>query len=254
MKKLTIGLISLLCLGAVIFYLKPRYEVAHVKQGAISETVYGLGTIKSHRIYDAKLAMPTIIRKYLVKEGDTVKPQTPLFTTDDGVTFRAPFEGTITKIYPQIGELISNQKTVLTLQDLKDLYLEVSLEQQGALRVKKDQLAQISFEFFRNKTFQGKVETILPQENEFIAHLQVENMPTEILPGMSADVAFLIDQIPDAILVPIKAIKHGMITILKENKKETIKVEIGLIDQEYAQILNPKFSPNTEIIIPKEKY
>ena len=250
MKKLSILLaITIVSIVSFIFYKKNNALIINPQKGKISEVIYGLGIIKSHKIHEAKFAMPTVVREYFVKEGQEVEKNQALFSTDDGVVFKTPIKGTVTKIYPQLKELVPPQKTIIEIQDLKDLYAEVSLEQQGALRVKKDLPCEISFEFLRNKSFQGKVETILPQDNQFIAHLQVSGMPIEILPGMSADVAFLVAEKENVTLIPIKAINHGQILIKKNGDKQKIKVEVGLMDQEYAEIVSPELIPNDEIYL-----
>src|SRR5690606_24527986 len=83
--------------------------------------------------------------------------------------FRAPFSGTITSLNVQLGEVALPQVSVMRLEDLYDKYLEVSLEQDAALRVKKGQKAQVVFESISGRKFEGAVTSIYPKQGEFVA-------------------------------------------------------------------------------------
>ena len=118
------------------------------------------------------------------------------------------------------------------------------------MRIKKGTKAEISFEFFRNKKIIGEIETIYPKQNEFIAKVKFSKIPEGVLPGMTADVAFEIDRKADAMLVPAKAIVNGNIIIKRNGDKKKYSAKVGLMDLEFAEILEPKLNLNDEIIIP----
>ena len=67
-----------------------------------------------------------------------------------------------------VGENLFPQTVILSLIDLNHLYLEVSLEQQGAMKLSIGMKSEISFEFFRNKKMIGEISTIYPKNDQFI--------------------------------------------------------------------------------------
>jgi len=222
------------------------------KKGPITESIYAIGIVKSERNYELKLGVVSGIKNYFVKEGDNVKIAQRLFINDSGTIFSAPFSGVVTHLPYSIGETIAPGQSLLTLVDLKKLYLEASLEQQGALKVKKGQSVQISFESFRSKSFVGVVRNVLPRNMEFVVQVEVDGLPENILPGMNADMSIEVMKKDLAILLPIAAVSNGHILMKKNKGTEKIPVVVGVSDSEYVEILSPELSLADEIFLPKE--
>ncbi len=234
----------------LIFLAACQKQVIHPKRGEIVEAVYGLGTVESEDVYQAKAGVLSSIKEFYVKEGQDVLKDQKLFLVDQGVAIRAPFAGRVTSIPVHIQETIFPQSLILNLVNLEKLYLSVSLEQQAAMKIKKGIKAEISFEFFRNKKIIGTLDTFYPKNSDFIAKVKIDDLPQGVLPGMTADVAFEIDRKKDALLVPTRAIVNGFLTYKHEGKKERVKVKIGLMDMEMAEILEPSLSVEDEILLP----
>lgn len=221
--------------------------------GPVVESVYAIGSVKSHDVYNLKVGVLTSVRKFYVKEGDRVKEGDKLLTLDSGVTLNSLISGVVTTIPVNLGETVSAQQTILSVVNLDKLYLEASLEQNGALKIKKGQKVLISFESFRSQSFSGVVENIIPREGEFVVQVTVSDLPENILPGMNADLSIEINKKDNALLVPVGAISNGSITLLKDGKKEKVKVEIGISDSEFAEILSPTLKADDEILMTNQK-
>lgn len=220
--------------------------------GPITESVYAIGVVKSERSYDLKLGVVTAVKRYFVHEGDAVKLSQPLLMDDSGTIFKAPFAGVVTHLPFGLKETVAPQQALLSLIDLKKLYLEASLEQLGALKVRRGQSVQISFESFRSQIFHGVVENVLPRNLEFVVQVKVQNLPENILPGMNADLSIEIMKKTKAVLLPLVAISNNHILIKKEKGVEKIAVQVGVTDAEFAEVLSPALSLNDEILLPKE--
>jgi len=257
-KKLII-IISVICIFIVATFLwnhfKQKPEALHPKEASIVEAVYGLGTVGSTKEFSVKFAIPVGIREVLVKEGQEVKKNSPLLITDENVVVRAPFTGTVTHINHRVGETIFPQIPILTIVDLKDLFVEVSLEQQGALKVRPSLVAKLTFESLAQEAVSGVVTSVLPSQDQFLAHIEVKNLPSQVLPGMSADVAIIIAQKDKAILIPKGVVANGSVLIRKagDSKKiEKIQLKMGLSDGEYVEVISPKLDLNDEIVIEQK--
>lgn len=156
--------------------------------------VYGIGTVTATHTFQLKLADAATLKTLHAQEGDWVAAQAPLVTLLDGRTFRAPFPGTVTALPFKPGENVFPQLPIVTVTDLQDRYVLVSLEQHGALRVRERQPVRLSFESLRAARFTGTVRAIYPHEGQFLVHITVAELPPAILPGMTADVAIEVDR------------------------------------------------------------
>ncbi|MBE7413127.1 MAG: efflux RND transporter periplasmic adaptor subunit [Leptospiraceae bacterium] len=246
-------IILLLIFWTIKFNIQENGNSINVKSGPIIESVYGLGTIVPTHSYQIKIGVVSNIKKLFVKEGDLVKAGQPLIELEQIALFKAPFSGTITSIPFKIGETVFPQIPILTLMDLKDRYITVSLEQQGALRIKKNQKVRIIFESMKDKRFIGNVRAIFPTDNQFTVHIDAKDLPDEILPGMTADVAIEIDKRENAILIPLSSVASGVVQIIRKGKKMNIEVKIGVIDGEFGEVVSGDIQPTDKILLSKLK-
>jgi membrane fusion protein, macrolide-specific efflux system len=237
-----------------ILYFKSKSEPEmNLKLGDVQESIYGLGKVKSDRVFEFKLGVIASIRKAHVKEGDEVKTGQRLLDFDSMESLFAPFDGVIVSRPFNERENVFPQVPILRLEDLKRRYVEVALEQQGALRVEPKQNAKFSFESLRGKTFAGTVESIYPSRDQFFVRIKPEHLPEEILPGMTADVAIEVGKKEKVLLVPNAAVVGGKVTRIRDGEKEKIEVKIGISDGEWAELESGDLKVDDKVLIPRKK-
>lgn len=217
--------------------------------GPVVEAVYGLGTVIASQTYQVKTAINQRISAIQVREGDMVKFGDALIQFDDSGVSRAPFTGTVTSIPSKKGELIFPSIPALTLVNLKSLFLEVSLEQQAALRVKRDQKAIVSFESIRGERLEARVQSIYPRDAQFIVRIDLDHFPEGILPGMTADVAIEAGRKENALSIPLRAISSGKVTLVRDGKKIKETIQVGVVDGQWAEIKSGNILPGDEILV-----
>ncbi len=235
------------------YYRQQNYETFRPKSGKVTEAVYGLGKVKSVHRFDVRLGVVSTVEKLYVREGQNVKKGDKLIEFDSGAMFRAPFDGTITLVAHYEGETAVPQVPVLRLEDLRDRFIELSLEQEGALRIRTGQPAKVSFESLRGQVLEGKVHALFARDDEFLTHIRVDRLDDSILPGMSADVTIEIGTVPNAVLVPVSAISNGMLTVRRNGKLEKIRAEIGNVDGVMAEIKGDALKLDDEVLVRKAK-
>jgi multidrug efflux pump subunit AcrA (membrane-fusion protein) len=248
-SSLVVVLLSILTIYTVqknkIEYVKPR-------NGEIIEAIYGLGKVKTDHFYEVKLGVSSTVIKVFVKEGVFVKKGDLLIRLEDGVDFYAPFAGTITEVNVSDRQIVFPQQAILRLEDFLSKYIEVSLEQQGALRVKPGQSVKVVFESIRGDVQQGRVSTIFSRNDEFLAHILVPGLSENILPGMTADIAIEIDRKANALLIPLMSINNGRVVIERDGKKMPLLLKIGSIDGNWAEVTEGDLKI-TDLIVVKGK-
>lgn len=254
-KKLILGSITILCIAAFFAFKFKKTEIVHPSVGPITESVYAISTVKSESNFTLRIGVLSNIDRLYVAEGDEVKPGQKLLTIDSGTTFFSPHAGIVTEIPFGLKETIAPQTPIIKIVDLKNLYLEASIEQVAALKISKGMRVVISFDDYRNKIFEGVVKSVLPREQDFVIQVEVKNLPNNILPGMSADLSIEISKKSHAVTVPSKAVSNGFIILNKNGSKIKTKVEVGITDAENVEIISPVLNVEDEILLPsKEKF
>ena len=251
---LSLSLIIALTISGGIFYKNSKYTFVLSERGNIVEAIYGLGKVKTDAKYEVKLGIMARVVKMMAFEGDRVQKGTKLLKMDNGITYKSPIDGVITFVGFGENETAIPRSPIIRVEDISKRYIEISLEQQGALRVKQGQKAEILFESLRGEKYFGIVDSIYPRNGEFIVHLEVEGLKESILPGMTADIAIKVGERENALLIPVSAIDNGKVTIKKDGKrKKKISVKVGKVDGTRAEILSDNIKENDLILIPKKR-
>lgn len=223
-----------------------------LKKGPVIESVYGIGTITATRSFQLKFGVLGTVRKIFVREGDPVKRGQTLIEMDNGLQLSAPFSGTVTFLPVKVGETVFPQSVLLSVVDLHDRYIVVSLEQRAALRVRQGQSAKISFDSMRGETFEGKVESVYSNENNFLVRIGVPGLPPQILPGMTADVGIAVSEPREALLAPVLAIDGGKVYVKRGlGKPKAVEVRVGVADDVAAEIVSGEVHEGDRLVLQK---
>jgi multidrug efflux pump subunit AcrA (membrane-fusion protein) len=253
-RRISILAVAVLIMAIVVsafFLRRSKVELVDVKRGNIQESVYGLGKVRSRKIYDLKLGVPDRIISLFVKEGDIVKKGDRLAKFEEGPVATAPFEGTITALQFHESENVFPQAVVMRIEDLNDIYIEVTLEQQGALRVRAGHPAKFSLESLRGTLGTGIVESIFPKEDQFVVRVTAQNFPKEILPGMTADVAIEVGHKDNVLLIPLGAVNNGRVVVVRGGHKIKVDVKVGAVDGDWAEVLDGDVKTGDQVVVPK---
>lgn len=247
-----IGALALIGLG-YLYFKSRNIEYVHPRRGNIIEAVYGQGKVKTDKLYELKLGVLSTAEKLYVVEGESVSKGDSLLKLDSGLILKAPFTGIVSYIAFHENENLPVGMTLIRIESEADRYLEVSLEQQGALRVRPGLNAKVIFESLRNEQYQGMVSSVYSREDEFIARIRIENLGPGILSGMTADVAIVVGELSDALLIPLSSIHNGKVTVRRKGKKlrEKVSIKIGKVDSSWAEVLEGDLLLEDEVLIPK---
>ncbi|MGE3973190.1 MAG: efflux RND transporter periplasmic adaptor subunit [Bdellovibrionales bacterium] len=251
--KLIVIILAVLLLGIVTLLIFEPFgsrEKIKPKQGDVVESIYGLGTVTADKLYRVRAGIMLTVQKLFVREGDLVKPGEPLVQLDENV-MRSTIEGTVTSIAYKEGELVTPQVAIVTVTNLENLFLEISLEQQSILRVKKGQNVQVSFESLRNEKFEGTVSSVYPRDSQFIVRIELKIWPPSVLPGMTADVAILVGKKLNVLLIPIRSIVGGQVTRIRSGKRERVPIKLGVIDGEWGEVISENIGKDDELVLRK---
>ncbi len=162
----------------------------------------------------------------------------------------APMGGTVLSIDAEIGDRISNE-TILTLADLSQTMVAVSLDEIDSTNIQIGNRAEISFDAIPDQTFQGQVVQINPSlvrvgnsqavrvwvlldalSNDFIS------LPV----GLNSAVDIITGDAQNAVLVTIDALHKNVdgsdnVFVIDGDSLEPRSVQVGLRDATTAEII-----------------
>lgn len=213
-------------------------DVGKVEKGSIIEAVYGLGTVTARQMYQMRLGFTATLLQVHVREGERVSKGAPLVLLDGVTLLRAPFAGTVTALPFKVGETVFPQVPILTLVDLADRYVIVQLEQEGALKVRSGQPAHLRIDSMKGQKFEGSVRSVYSHETQFLADIQIKDLPAAILPGMTLDVAIEISKKNDVLVAPAAALDKGTLRVRRGGGARQVPVEVGLRDGDRVEIVS----------------
>lgn len=160
----------------------------------------------------------------------------------DNTILRAPADGTITTIDVKLGELVTVQKPVITLEDVSNVYIEANINESDITRVALGQKVSVTFDAFGpEQIFTATVSSIDPSSTTVsgVVNYKIKatlDDPTLVKPGMTANMTITTGEKTDVIFIP-KAAVHSLdgsefvyvVTDLKRKKYEKRGVTTGFV-------------------------
>lgn len=245
--KIALALLTVALFVAVLQRARvERTEAARI--GKVVSSIYGLGTVTADEVYRVKAGVALQLREIPVKEGQVVEAGDTLARFEESVV-RAPFPGTVSEVAFKLGEIVPPQTPVMTLTNLKHLFLEVNLEQQSVLSVTSGAPVRVSFESLRSEPFLGNVKYVFPRESQFIVRIELEKWPAGVLPGMTADVAIETGAKENALLIPIKGIQDGQVIRVRDGKRARAAVGLGTVAGDWAEVVSGDIRPSDGVVV-----
>jgi membrane fusion protein (multidrug efflux system) len=123
---------------------------------------------------------------------------------------RAPFGGVLGIRQVDLGEYVSPGARLVTLQDLKPLYVDFDLPQQDMAQVATGMPVTLTVDTFPGETFTGEITAIEPQvaqeTRNFPVRATLANDDGRLRPGMFADVAVQLPERRRVVTLPKTAV------------------------------------------------
>ena len=235
---------------------------------------YNTTVAKDFAQYDlAKAQLEDVQREWeRVKDGqngDDIEAAQARVTAAESVAglavIKAPFDGTITSVYTNVGDEVNAGIKAFRLDDLSSYYIEVEIPEIDINRIEIGQEAEFTFDSILDKTYYGRVIEVAGAgseeqgETNFIVKLIMTDSDQEILPGMTASVSIMVTKLEDVLIVPTRAIRleNGDIVVyaLRNEKIEKVVIEIGASSDSYTQITTGDIVENETLVLnPPEDF
>jgi HlyD family secretion protein len=173
-------------------------------------------------------------------------------------TIVSPMDGVVLSRDVQVGDAVSSilvlgsQATLLmTLGDIREVYVKGKVDEADIGKVYVGQPARISVEAFRDRTFTGRVTKISPLGVEkdnvttFEVRVSIQNDRGELRPNMSANAEIVLQEKHHVLLIPEQALiydsaRHCFVEVPDPRAKEgrrRVPVRVGLTNGVKAEVI-----------------
>jgi HlyD family secretion protein len=197
-------------------------------------------------------------------------------------TMKAPFDGVVLDVTTEVGEWISPSPPgvfippVVDLIDPASLYLSAPIDEADVARIKVGFPVRITLDAFRGKSFAGTLtyaSSFVETRQEQNRTLEVEAvftdnpLPTNLLPGLSADLEVILEARDNVLRIPTYALMEGSrVMVIKDDQLVARPVTTGLHNWKYTEITSglteseqvvvsldrPEVTPGARVVVTGE--
>ena len=142
----------------------------------------------------------------------------------------------------EAGELVSPHFKVASLFNVSKVFVDAGIIEKDISKVRRDQNVTVEVDAYPKDQREVKVATISPvvegKSRNFKVRIEIPNNdPTKpFLPGMFARAKIIIYSAPQALIVPVSAIKDDMVYVVKDSKVSPQVVKVKYKSYDYAEI------------------
>ncbi|PQJ69182.1 efflux RND transporter periplasmic adaptor subunit [Polaribacter butkevichii] len=176
------------------------------------------------------------------------------------INLYAPISGYVTKVNVSNGSFVSSSSELLEIINTDHIHLELSVFEKDILKIKKNQKIEFKIPEASDKTYEATVHlvgTSINADRTIKVHGHINDEESNnFISGMYIEAAIICD-VKKEISLPKSAIKKSedvyFALVLKEQKDdyylfEKTKLNIGLQNENYAQIVDDTLLQNKKIL------
>jgi len=182
-----------------------------------------------------------------------------LEATLDNAQIRAPFAGTVTQVSSKPGDQVSPGSAAFRIDDLTRLLVDVDVPEVDINRIQAGFPVRLTFDAIPGKEYLGRVVevgrvgTVSQGVVNFTATIEVQNADQDVLPGMTAAVNIVVNQLEGVLLVPNRAVRlldgKQTIYLLKDGAQVATGIEVGASSDTYSEILSGEVKEGDLVIL-----
>ncbi len=173
---------------------------------------------------------------------------------------RAPFDGTVTAIDNEIGEIITATVPVMTFADLTNLEISAMVPETDAASLAANQSATITFDALPiNQEYSAEITYISPSATltegvpTYEVKLKLPNQPSELKAGFTANIEVHVAEHSHTLAIPRRAIHTDntgtYVYVLENNVPVSHSVTIGLYGSNGLAEVTSGLNENDPLVI-----
>lgn len=222
---------------------------------------------KIRKLYDRGAATPAELRNAESEVAtaqdnleNAVLKRDQLLTSTEESTICAPIGGIVEAINVAVGSTAGTSSPVASIVDLKELVLEVTVDEYDIGKIKLGQTAVVSIEALAGSLFEGTV-THVGKIGEtksgvvlFPVRIAINNPTSDLRPGMSAEAEVIVERAEGVLAVPNSALEMRAGSYVArvfdaDGNVEFVPVQIGMRTSTLTEIVSG-LSEGDEVAVP----
>ena len=258
-KKITIVIIIFFLIIALVIigrygvglYFKKKFS-KRPPPGVIVEIVSNKNFSQTLESYCTSLSSKT--SSYKIKKNELLEPikfntkvkKGEVIAKLNSKTIVAPFAGVIGKRGISGSSLGSENTIILTLDDSRKVFCDLKIPEVYAAVLKKDLKLQAKFSAYKDKIYQGTVESVASrvdaQTRSILARAKIDNKNLEIIPGSLLEIEIFYNE-KNALSIPDTSImyegnKKFVYKIVENNMIKKTEVKTGVRKKGNLEVLS----------------
>lgn len=171
----------------------------------------------------------------------------------------APFDGVVTAVEPQPGDMVSAGKTAFRVDDLSRLLVDVQISEVDINSVAVGQPVTLAFDAIQGKTYNGEITKINGVGDStsgavnFTVTVALTDADELVKPGMTAAVTIQVKEVKDALLVPNRAVRvvdgQRVVYILKDGVLTPVTVRLGATSDSMSEVVGGDLQEGDTIVL-----
>lgn len=143
----------------------------------------------------------------------------------------APTDGIVTEIYAYPGELINSGSSLAIILS-EAIVVEAKVNEEDFAGIKPGLDATVRLLTYGNKLYDAKISRVLPtadkENQQYTVFLEVEIAQSQLLPGLSGEASIIRRKIPDALIIPRRALVGDFVFKVEDGKAVFTPIKIGV--------------------------
>jgi membrane fusion protein (multidrug efflux system) len=159
-------------------------------------------------------------------------------------TLRAPFAGTLGIRLVNLGQMLKEGETIVSLQSLDPIFAEFAMPQQTLSRLKPGLAVRVTTDAWPGESFTGTITALDAEVDADTRNIRLQatvaNPGGRLRPGMFARVATVLPDRAEVLVIPATAVLYApygdSVYIIEEPKDETTGQNAKVLRQQFVRL------------------
>ncbi len=171
----------------------------------------------------------------------------------------APFDGTVTRLSAEPGQVVGPSTAIATLSRSDLLEVVADLPEVDVARVHIGQQVQITLDALPDQALAGVVADVAPAGASiqgvvsFPVTIRFDQVPPAVRPGMTANVSIISERRDDVLLVPTRAVRtqggKRLVRVLRGGEIVEVPVQVGLTGEGRVEVLDGALQEGDVVVV-----
>jgi membrane fusion protein (multidrug efflux system) len=172
----------------------------------------------------------------------------------------APWDGVVSRVNVKEGEFVAPRAVLLEIYDPASLVILAAVPEKHAAAVTAGMRVDVRLDAYPGDIMQGRIERVYPYLDSRLRTRTMEitlEKPVDLLPGMFARLNVLLQNIDDAVIVPLEALvttpKGQVVFVVEDGKAIAKAVKTGIEADNRIQVVSGVLPGDKVIVAGNEK-